>query len=78
VMMPETDLGTAIKVAGRIADQLRGTVVAGSPPLQGLTVSIGATALQPGDAGLHVLIDRADQALYRAKEMGRDRIETAA
>lgn len=77
-IMPETDLATAARVAARIADQFRGTLLSSNPPLKGLTVSIGVSALKPGDSDLHALIERADQALYRAKEMGRDRIETAA
>ena len=37
-----------------------------------LTVSIGLTTLQPEDA-LHTLLSRADHAMYRAKQTGRNR-----
>lgn len=38
-----------------------------------LTTSIGLSSLQPDDT-LHSLIARADQALYRAKQSGRNRV----
>jgi len=40
----------------------------------GVTVSIGAVVSQGGDPDAHEFIRRADVALYRAKEAGRDRV----
>lgn len=45
------------------------------------TVSIGVTSLIPNDEGVDELLKRADQALYRAKRGGRNRVcsdETSA
>jgi len=39
-----------------------------------VTLSIGATVLRPGDT-VETLINRADEALYRAKNDGKDRME---
>jgi diguanylate cyclase (GGDEF)-like protein len=39
-----------------------------------VTVSIGIAALQPGDAGVEVLLARADARLYQAKRDGRNRV----
>jgi diguanylate cyclase (GGDEF)-like protein len=41
------------------------------------TVSIGAAALLPTDADLDRFYARADQALYRAKTAGRNRVARA-
>jgi diguanylate cyclase (GGDEF)-like protein len=41
-----------------------------------VTVSVGVASLEPGDTS-ESLIERADQALYRAKADGRDRVVTA-
>jgi two-component system cell cycle response regulator len=41
---------------------------------RGVTVSVGAAVGQDGDPEAHEFIRRADTALYRAKESGRDRV----
>ena len=56
------------------AEKLRGALEALQPCGHGITVSIGATALQAEDHNAATLIARADQALYRAKELGRNRV----
>jgi diguanylate cyclase (GGDEF)-like protein len=56
--------------AALTADRLR----AAMPP--GATCSAGVAAWRPGDDG-HALLRRADEALYRAKAAGRDRVELA-
>jgi PleD family two-component response regulator len=38
-----------------------------------VTVSFGLSCYRPGD-DIHTLRERADRALYRAKQSGRDRI----
>jgi diguanylate cyclase (GGDEF)-like protein len=43
-----------------------------------VSISIGLAVLEPGDPEpARVLLDRADQALYRAKQEGRNRVEIA-
>jgi diguanylate cyclase (GGDEF)-like protein len=70
----------AVEGARVLAERWRGSVeatqfaVPGGPPL-GVTISIGITAYSPRDAGPEALIARADAALYRAKQAGRNRIE---
>jgi len=67
--------------ADGLAERLR-KVVAATPvitaagPLS-VTVSIGTARRRYGDADLSVLMHRADQALYQAKERGRNRVWSA-
>lgn len=73
VVLPGTDLALAATAAERVrAAVARAAVVttAGALPV---TVSVGVACAQPGD-GLLDVVARADAALYRAKQEGRDRV----
>jgi len=70
VLLPETGLEEAEAVAGRILARIAETG-AGLPPV---TVSIGLTVNRPDEAQLDTLLARADRALYKAKEAGRNRV----
>ena len=64
---------------GAYAERLRAAVanVRVTPPgagQQGVTVSIGAAVSQGGNPDAQEFIRRADAALYRAKDAGRDRV----
>ena len=75
VVMPETDLG----VATMVAERLRRRIASETFPIQQgargieVTISIGIAALGCDDTPASV-IKRADQALYRAKRDGRNRV----
>jgi two-component system, cell cycle response regulator len=76
VVMPETDMAVAAMVAERLrrriaADPFVIQQGAGSVPV---TISIGIAALRGKDDTAAALIKRADQALYRAKRDGRNRV----
>lgn len=43
-----------------------------------ITVSIGVTLTRPGELDVQKLLARADAALYRAKNLGRNRVELSA
>jgi two-component system cell cycle response regulator len=79
VVMPETDLAVATMVAERLRRRIANEPFAiqnGARALE-VTISIGIAALAPSDnAG--AILKRADQALYRAKRDGRNRVVPAA
>lgn len=70
------DAAHALVQAQRVCDALRDSPLY----LQGqelrITASGGVATLQPGDSADGILA-RADLALYKAKELGRDRVEMA-
>jgi diguanylate cyclase (GGDEF)-like protein len=78
-VLPGTDLtGSAVVAeAMRAGVEALGMAHAGSPRHGRVTVSLGAAALVPGPtAEEHDLVKAADQALYRAKHEGRNRVAT--
>ncbi len=76
LLMYDCDPARALVQAQRVCDALRDTPLY----LQGvevpMTTSGGLASYQPGDSA-DVILARADVALYRAKEQGRDRVEMA-
>ncbi len=79
VILPETDLAGAVAIAERIraaaeTDSLQVPGVDG--PIR-LTLSAGVACMDAGDAEPWDLVRRADEALYRAKAGGRNRVEVA-
>ena len=74
LLLPGTQRDGARQVAQRLLAQLREhpMLFAGSPiPI---TASVGVSQVEAGDADAAAVLARADQALYRAKEQGRDRL----
>jgi diguanylate cyclase (GGDEF)-like protein len=66
----EAGAGTALE---RIADTIRNHSWPDIAPGLAVTLSAGFAACRP-DESLHQLLSRADAALYRAKNAGRDRV----
>ncbi|RAU16758.1 GGDEF domain-containing protein [Nitrincola tibetensis] len=77
MILPGVDEEAAIEVAKAIGLTCRQTSVAvPSGEKVGFTTSIGIAVLKPGESQSD-LIRRADEALYSAKDAGRDRYEIA-
>lgn len=69
---------TRIEGAARAAEKLRQAIAAHSFPTVGhKTASFGVAEIRPQES-IKELIGRTDEALYRAKENGRNRIEIGA
>ena len=79
IALPETTLEAALGVAERLRTRLAqlDIPVGGGEPLR-LTTSIGVAECKVKDSeGLEACLGRADAALYRAKALGRNRVEPA-
>ncbi|WP_416310441.1 diguanylate cyclase [Pseudomonas sp. W03] len=79
VILPNTDSAGAQAVAEQILQNLwQSNLTHVGSPLGRVTASIGIAALPAGaDASVADLISAADQALYRAKAAGRNRLDCA-
>jgi diguanylate cyclase (GGDEF)-like protein len=73
IILPDTPLIGAQQVAESVRREMATLVmVAGGNTIQ-VTVSVGVAAAGPAELGVTALVERADDALYRAKRAGRDR-----
>lgn len=80
VLAPNASKNEAVILAERIRTAIAGSSITVGPARIGVTVSIGVAeySMDP-DYGANVLedmIEKADKALYRAKQNGRNRVET--
>lgn len=73
VLLPQTQPDTAQAVMDRLVGDVRGLAIAAGDDVLRLTVSIGMAYHQLGETFSETL-SRADQALYLAKQDGRDRV----
>jgi diguanylate cyclase (GGDEF)-like protein len=73
VILPETPLAEASRIAERLCRQINANPVAG---LGLISVSIGAASYPAEAANLEDLVNLADQALYQAKTGGRNQVRT--
>jgi two-component system cell cycle response regulator len=80
VIMPETDLSFAYMVAERVRQQVAGIPfgIDRAPGALHVTISVGVTTSEGKADTADALLRRADQALYRAKRDGRNRVVSAA
>ena len=74
VLLPATGFDEASAVAERIRLRLSNFAIQGVPPC---TVSIGVGTVHDGQMDMAQLIESADQALYIAKNLGKNRVELA-
>lgn len=77
VIMPSTDLDGACIAAERVRAAIEAHHFEGLPEAGVITVSVGVARLSEDVEDMDALIKMADDALYRAKESGRNRVEGA-
>jgi diguanylate cyclase (GGDEF)-like protein len=73
VILPESSSEDADQLYRRVQNAMRGTALGDHERLR---MSAGITEIQHGDTAAS-LFERADGALYRAKELGKDRADVA-
>ena len=76
-LLPRTSLDEGLAVAERIRASFEATTLKGGVNASAATVSVGAAMSIDSSRTLADIIEAADQALYRAKANGRNRVEHA-
>ena len=72
VILPDTSALGARQVAECLRREIADLPLSRTMPAS-VTVSLGVTAVLPGELDVNMVIARADEALYRAKRAGRNR-----
>jgi diguanylate cyclase (GGDEF)-like protein len=73
ILLPNTASAEAAEQAARLCKYVRETKVHVHNHILGVTISIGVAQFQPGVDTWDTLLNRADNAMYEAKNNGRDR-----
>ncbi len=74
VLLPNTDLENAVAQAERLRCQVESLPIPTERGTIKITISLGVAGYRPGDT-LDSLIRRADDAMYHAKNNGRNRVD---
>jgi two-component system, cell cycle response regulator len=76
LILPETDQDSAFQVANKIHEEIRSQIFGTSTSPFALTVSIGLSSTSTKDyADWRQMLEDADQAMYVAKNSGKDRVQ---
>jgi diguanylate cyclase (GGDEF)-like protein len=78
VLLPETPLHGARRVADTLRREIAERPVSWAGEGLTITASFGLAQTMPGEVNVQAVIARADQALYRAKDDGRNCVRIAA
>jgi diguanylate cyclase (GGDEF)-like protein/PAS domain S-box-containing protein len=74
IILTNTELDMALIVAEKLRKEVAVAHLAGNEHPQPLTISIGVTTVTPQDLSVETVLMRADEALYLAKNSGRNRV----
>jgi len=76
ILLPDTGIDQAVVISDRFLKELTATDIDTVVSKIRITATAGITQLLPNDKDINSIIRRADAALYKGKEAGRNRIET--
>ncbi len=74
-LMPESDVSGAELAAEKLRNAIAQHFAQAGSPVKALSASFGVASFEIGMASLDQLLLRADKAMYRAKDAGRNRVE---
>lgn len=74
MMLVGCSTGSAFEIANRLCDEIASMDITYNEITINVTISIGLSQPNPEDTKVEQSIHRADQALYQAKEAGRNRV----
>lgn len=73
IVSPYSTVEDTMKIAERIRNNVKGEKIVGMGKELTVTISAGVTMLKEQDVDINALLMRVDEALYKAKQEGRDR-----
>lgn len=76
-LLPDTDEQQAKAFSERLRQLIARHIIPYNNINLQITISVGMTVFYPGGGTLDDLISRADSALYKAKDFGKNRLETS-
>jgi len=74
VVCPDSSLGDTVVVAERVRNIINGEEIGDGVDQVKVALSAGVTMLTAGDDSADKVFSRADTALYKAKEKGRNKV----
>jgi len=77
ILLPKTSLSEAIKLAEKIRNSIASSTIVSDRFIIEITISAGVANWNTAEIDIESALKRADNALYQAKEQGRDRVITA-
>jgi diguanylate cyclase (GGDEF)-like protein len=75
ILLPGTEVNGALAIAERVRASIGANPVQHEDRQFFVTVSIGVASVVRGEEAVDAALERADQALYRAKSGGRNKVE---
>ena len=73
IVLPNSQIQAAAEQASRLCQQIRRTSIDANTHVLSVTISIGVAQFRVGQENWEGFLHRADEALYQAKNAGRDR-----
>jgi len=74
VLLPMTDALAAIEIAERLRQRVVATIISWEDKSFSISISVGVACVDSGSSSSDACLARADAALYRAKQTGRNKV----